>query len=317
MVVRTKDISDDFLKEAVKSNFSIAGVLRSLGLSDRSGTGYRFVRTKVKCFSLDTSHWSGQGHGSKTPGYKRPLNEILVKNSTYIYTSSLKKRLISEGLLENICDVCSSPPIWFERKLVLVLDHINGTRTDNRITNLRLLCPNCNSQQSTFCRGPKTKYRPQVFSNEEAFSLLREGLSLGDALKRLGVSPSRMHYLRLEYLAQVLKKRKRSFICKQCGKTYYSEYYYSKNCSYSCARKSLQRCERPLRNDLLWLVKNYPMTKIGKKFGVSDNAIRKWCKQYNIPKSEFKYAQVSKLAKEGSSNLSGGSPPSRFDSELG
>lgn len=35
----------------------------------------------------------------------------------------------------------------------MILDHINGVRNDNRLFNLRFLCPNCNATQQTFCRG--------------------------------------------------------------------------------------------------------------------------------------------------------------------
>jgi 5-methylcytosine-specific restriction endonuclease McrA len=66
----------------------------------------------------------------------------------------LKRRLISESLLENKCSIqeCGLTE-WCGRPIVLVLDHINGVNNDNRLENLRFLCPNCNSQQDTFCRG--------------------------------------------------------------------------------------------------------------------------------------------------------------------
>lgn len=73
-----------------------------------------------------------------------------MEHSTYRTTSHLKARLLKEGLLINRCSACGSPPLWQGKPLVLILDHVNGDRADNRIDNLRLLCPNCNSQQATF-----------------------------------------------------------------------------------------------------------------------------------------------------------------------
>lgn len=72
--------------------------------------------------------------------------------SAYVSTSNLKNRLIKEGFLKNKCDICGLEGVWQGQSIVMVLDHINGINNDNRKENLRLLCPNCNSQQPTFCR---------------------------------------------------------------------------------------------------------------------------------------------------------------------
>jgi hypothetical protein len=79
----------------------------------------------------------------------------------------LKKRLIRAGLLVNCCSVCGLRPEWQGQLLVMILDHINGDRSDNRIENLRLLCPNCNSQQPTFAGKNWGRYSALLGGNPQ------------------------------------------------------------------------------------------------------------------------------------------------------
>jgi len=75
---------------------------------------------------------------------------VLVQGSTYD-VPLLKRRLVEEGLLAPRCASCGLGETWEGAPLVLHLDHINGDRTDNRLENLRFLCPNCHSQTETYC----------------------------------------------------------------------------------------------------------------------------------------------------------------------
>lgn len=75
--------------------------------------------------------------------------EVFVANSTYP-RHVLKARIMKQGLLPNVCAVCSMLPVWNGKPLTLILDHINGVNNDNRIQNLRLICHNCDSQLDTY-----------------------------------------------------------------------------------------------------------------------------------------------------------------------
>jgi hypothetical protein len=157
-----RSYTDEELIAAVKTSFSIAGVLKILRLSP-TGCNYKGMHANFARLGVDTSHFTGQGHlrgkhHSWTP--KRPLSEILVVASSYRgSTSKLKRRLIREGLLVNRCSECGLPPVWQGERLTMILDHRNGDNRDNRLENLRLLCPNCNSQQPTFAGKDRGRYR--------------------------------------------------------------------------------------------------------------------------------------------------------------
>ena len=141
----------------VRESHSVSEVTRRVGFAV-SGASTRNIKKRIEKDQLDHSHFKGIGFNKgrtwqcKT---RTPLSEILVKNSTYS-RGHLKRRLLDEGLLENRCANPECPLAsnwdgsWVKKPLVLVLDHINGVRDDNRLTNLQLLCPNCNSQTDTF-----------------------------------------------------------------------------------------------------------------------------------------------------------------------
>jgi Zn finger protein HypA/HybF involved in hydrogenase expression len=76
---------------------------------------------------------------------KTPSNDSEIRSK-----STFKRKLLNEGKLINKCAICNMDPFWNNIPITLQLDHINGVNTDNRIENLRLLCPNCHSQTYTY-----------------------------------------------------------------------------------------------------------------------------------------------------------------------
>ena len=206
-----------------------------------------------------------------------PLEDYLILGSK-ITSSHLKPKILEAGLLKNECVECGQPPEWKNKQLTLILDHINGNPEDNRIENLRILCPNCNSQTPTFCRGHKEKQKKKYFCK------------CGEKIWRTS--------------KQCKKCLNDTFLTKEnhcsCGTLIQKN---SKQCI-SCFRKvqkkegknhlnfgPISRKFEISKEELEKLVWELPTTKIGKQFNVSDKAIEKRCKLFQISKPPRGYWQ--------------------------
>lgn len=143
------------LRQAVAGAASIAEVLRLLGMPDNWHRRAWF-RKRVEEDGLDVSHFRGQAHARGRPGPvpPKPASEILVRHEGVRRTRTvLLRRALAESGVPDRCDECGTPPLWAGLAMTLEVDHVNGDRTDDRLENLRLLCPNCHAVTRTWCRG--------------------------------------------------------------------------------------------------------------------------------------------------------------------
>lgn len=147
------------VQELVRQSRSRADVIRALGFTPNTTT-YRLLRRHLAREGLGDEHFE-PAHAAmrraRRPTRGKPLEEILVRESTYTSITVLKRRLVEEGLLESVCAECGLSR-WRGEPITLHLDHVNGVRNDHRLTNLRLLCPNCHSQTDTYCGRNKGRY---------------------------------------------------------------------------------------------------------------------------------------------------------------
>ena len=131
------------LKEIVQYSQSLNDLCKNLGYKCISGRTGDIVKSRLKKYNIDYSHFTLV---NKT---ERTFENSFCKNST-ASSNYIRKHFLEEHTEKYICAICGQPPYWNNKKLVLTLDHINGDHSDNRLENLRWVCPNCDRQLDTF-----------------------------------------------------------------------------------------------------------------------------------------------------------------------
>jgi hypothetical protein len=228
-------------RDAVAASLCYSQALRLLGLRPVGGNHRVFRRYVDEVWQIPTEHFDSRraqltGLARRSP---TPLGDVLVAGSQYD-RGKLKRRLYAEGLKQRRCELCGQGEDWRGRSMALILDHVNGVPTDNRIENLRIVCPNCAATLDTHC-GRKNKR---------------------DVIPR---------------------------VCACCGLEFAPKYASHRYCSQHCGRRSKgsraplpekRKVERPSYEQLMADVRTMSFLAVGRKYGVSDNAVRKWIRWY-------------------------------------
>jgi len=212
------EVTKEKMIEVLSNAKSMREVILFFGLSPNGSGGYRSIKNKILSLGLNIPKYNFKSRGPK----KNKLSDesVFCENSTYS-RHHLKSRIIQKNIIDYFCSFCGNDGLWNEKKLSLHLDHINGVNNDNRVENLRFLCPNCHSQTETY--GGKSQKKIYLCKCGE-------------------------------------KKHKTSDVCVKCSKL------------------NQRKVDRPTIDVLLKDVKNLGYKGTGRKYGVSDNAIRKWLK---------------------------------------
>lgn len=135
-------LSKEELTNIAKSSYSLASMLEIIGYRN-NGAVSKMLREYLDKYQIDYSHFSRKPHTKRTP------ENIFIKDS------DASQKVLREYYLKGkyslyVCSICNSDPIWRGKDLSLRLDHINGINNDDRLENLRWVCPNCDSQLNTY-----------------------------------------------------------------------------------------------------------------------------------------------------------------------
>lgn len=236
--------SEQEAREAVAASASYSEVLRRLGMRPAGGN-HAVLRNYVdNVWRIPTDHFDPAAASAAALGKPpKPLDQVLIKGSTYS-RGKLKERLFATDLKRRICEMCGQNENWQGRRMSLILDHVNGVPDDNRIENLRIVCPNCAATLDTHC-GRKNRLSPP----------LRE--------------------------------------CRRCRREFTAKYRRHVYCSQECAMRrdrspelrgrpapDSRKVHRPPYERLLEEIEATGYSAVGRKYGVSDNAVRKWVRFY-------------------------------------
>ena len=145
-----KHWEEESLRKVIASSQSVRDALRRMGLRGAGGN-YRYFEMYVEKYHIDIGHFLGKGWSKNKRVPKEPvrtLEEILVQNSNFSI-HQLKKRLFRVGLKRPKCEECGWAKRSEDGRIPIEIDHINGDHSDNRLENLRILCPNCHSMKLT------------------------------------------------------------------------------------------------------------------------------------------------------------------------
>ena len=140
-----KLFSDEDVIRAVKDNDTYLKAARSIGIERPALT------RAADRLGLDISHFR-KGRG-------RPYTHEELFREGHKGRVAVNSRFYKLDPSKYYCVLCSQGPIWNGKKLKLEVDHVNGDKTDNRVVNLRWLCPNCHTQQPTARGGNYHRYR--------------------------------------------------------------------------------------------------------------------------------------------------------------
>jgi hypothetical protein len=227
-------------RDAIATSNCYAEALRKLGMRPAGGNHITLRKYAESIWKIPTDHFDPDHCRNRAIRRSARPLDEILIEGSTYSRGHLKARLFKEGIKRRNCELCGQGERWMGRRMALILDHINGVANDHRLENLRIVCPNCAATLDTHC-GRQNR----------------------------------------------LERDPRG--CLTCGQRFWPAYAKQRYCSRHCAvrrrreaspRPTRRKVDRPPYTHLLREVAALGYAATGRRYGVSDNAIRKWIKQY-------------------------------------
>jgi len=211
-----------------------------------TGGAHQVLKRYGGQWGISTEHFDTYASLRKLGTTRRRPLDEILVEGSTFSRNHLKERLYDAGLKEPICELCGQGEVWRGAVMGMILDHVNGVSNDHRIENLRVVCPNCAATLDTHCA---------------------RGRRIGRAARS----------------------------CLRCGASFRPKSAAQRYCSRGCGsrwdrsgipRPNARRVERPPYPQLVREVRALGFCGTGRRYGVTDNAIRKWIRAYERERPE-------------------------------
>lgn len=254
---------------------------------------FKRIAMELGCYNPN-QNWSNGKTSYNDDRLKTKYQNDLFSQNSKARRDFVKSIIIKNNLIEYSCKECGISNVWNGKKISLQIDHVNGIRNDNRLENLRFLCPNCHSQTDTWCKKNKNTTNINFVNTNDIISTIIRCTSISSVIYNLGIVDTQSNRLKIKDIIEKnnlnlkdielkknltlekskdIKNIRPKLICEICGQE-----TKKKNICITCSKFKQRKVERPTHDQLLIDIKELGYSGTGRKYGVSDNSIRKWIK---------------------------------------